>query len=314
MKAICLSGGSGSRLFPITKGVSKQLLPLYDKPLVYYPLSTLMLAGIRDILIITTPYDAKSFQSLLGNGSSFGVNITYAQQPSPDGLAQAFIIAERCGFLTNDEPCALILGDNIFHGPGFTVKLNRARWNSTGDVNGDTILDIKDDGRATIFCCEVKDPQRYGIAEVDKRTGVVLSIEEKPKKPKSNLCVTGLYFYPAGVVEIAKNIKPSARGELEITSVNQKYLEMGNLRLENLGTGFAWLDTGTFDSLSEASNYVETIEKRTGQQIACLEEIAYNNGWIDKLQLLKSADEMIKNEYGQYLYRLSEKRKEEYFN
>lgn len=294
MKAICLSGGNGSRLFPITKGVSKQMLPLYDKPLIYYPLSTLMLAGIRDILIITTPQDAKSFENLLGDGSSFGIKLTYAQQPSPDGLAQAFIIAERCGFLTNEEPCALILGDNIFHGPGFTEKLVRA-----------TKL-YAEAGKATIFGTPVKDPQRYGIAEVDK-DGKVISIEEKPKKPKSNICVTGLYFYPAGVVEIAKSIKPSARGELEITSVNQKYLEMGDLRLENLGTGFAWLDTGTFDSLSEASNYVETIEKRTGQQIACLEEIAYKNGWIGKMQLLKAADSMVKNEYGQYLFRLSEK-------
>lgn len=299
-KAICLSGGAGSRLWPITKGVSKQLLPLYDKPLLYFPLSALMLAGIRDILIITTPQDANSFQTLLGDGSSFGINLSYAQQPSPDGLAQAFIIAEECGFLTNDEPCALVLGDNIFHGPGFTEKLTRAKI-------------MAKEGIATIYGCIVKDPQRYGIAEVDK-DGKVISIEEKPKKPKSNLCVTGLYFYPAGVVEIAKNIKPSTRGELEITSVNQKYLEMGKLRLENLGTGFAWLDTGTFDSLSEASNYVETIEKRTGQQIACLEEIAYNNGWIDKVQLLKSANEMIKNEYGKYLYRLSEREDEEYLN
>ena len=299
-KAICLSGGAGSRLWPITKGVSKQLLPLYDKPLLYFPLSALMLAGIRDILIITTPQDANSFQTLLGDGSSFGINLSYAQQPSPDGLAQAFIIAEECGFLTNDEPCALVLGDNIFHGPGFTEKLTRAKI-------------MAKEGIATIYGCIVKDPQRYGIAEVDK-DGKVISIEEKPKKPKSNLCVTGLYFYPAGVVEIAKNIKPSTRGELEITSVNQKYLEMGKLRLENIGTGFAWLDTGTFDSLSEASNYVETIEKRTGQQIACLEEIAYNNGWIDKVQLLKSANEMIKNEYGKYLYRRSEREDEEYLN
>lgn len=293
LRGVVLSGGSGSRLWPITKGVSKQQLPIFDKPMVFYPISTLMLAGIRDILIITTPQDSESFKKLLGDGSSFGVNLTYAVQPSPDGLAQAFIIAEECGFLTNDEPCALILGDNIFHGPGFTEKLIRA-----------TKLYVET-GRATIFGTPVKDPQRYGIAEID-RDGKVISIEEKPKEPKSNICVTGLYFYPAGVVEIAKNIKPSARGELEITSVNQKYLEMGKLRLENLGLGFAWLDTGTFDSLSEASSYVETIEKRTGQQIACLEEIAYNNGWIDKVQLLKSANEMIKNEYGQYLLRLAE--------
>ena len=294
MKGIVLAGGSGSRLWPVTKGVSKQLLPIYNKPMIYYPLSTLMLAGIQDILIITTPHDAKSFEYLLGDGSSFGVNLTYAQQPSPDGLAQAFIIAERCGFLTNEEPCALILGDNIFHGPGFTEKLVRA-----------TKM-YAESGKATIFGTPVKDPQRYGIAEVDK-DGKVISVEEKPKKPKSNICVTGLYFYPAGVVEIAKSIKPSARGELEITAVNQKYLEMGKLRLENLGSGFAWLDTGTFDSLSEASNYVETIEKRTGQQIGCLEEIAYKNGWITKMQLLKAADSMVKNEYGQYLFRLSEK-------
>ena len=294
MKGIVLAGGSGSRLWPVTRGVSKQLLPIYDKPMIDYPLSTLMLAGIQDILIITTPQDAKSFENLLGDGSSFGIKLTYAQQPSPDGLAQAFIIAERCGFLTNEEPCALILGDNIFHGPGFTEKLVRA-----------TKM-YAEAGKATIFGTPVKDPQRYGIAEVDK-DGKVISVEEKPKKPKSNICVTGLYFYPAGVVEIAKSIKPSARGELEITSVNQKYLEMGDLRLENLGTGFAWLDTGTFDSLSEASNYVETIEKRTGQQIACLEEIAYKNGWIGKMQLLKAADSMVKNEYGQYLFRLSEK-------
>lgn len=298
-KGIILAGGSGSRLFPITKGVSKQLLPIYDKPMIYYPLSTLMLAGIRDILIITTPQDAISFQTLLGDGSSFGINLSYAQQPSPDGLAQAFIIAEECGFLTNDEPCALILGDNIFHGPGFTEKLTVANmWAKNG--------------MATIFGTPVKDPQRYGIAEVDKN-GRVISIEEKPKKPKSNICVTGLYFYPAGVVDVARNVKPSARGELEITSVNQTYLEQSELRLENLGLGFAWLDTGTFDSLSEASNYVETIEKRTGQQIACLEEIAYNNGWIDKKTLLLAADSMIKNEYGQYLLRLADK-KEEYFN
>lgn len=287
MKAICLSGGAGSRLWPITKSTSKQLLPLYDKPLLYFPLSTLMLGGIRDILVITTPYDAKAFQALLGDGSSFGINITYAQQPSPDGLAQAFIIAEKCGFLSNDEPCALILGDNVFHGPGFTEKLTRAK-------------NMAEEGIATIYGCIVKDPQRYGIAEVD-RNGTVISIEEKPKKPKSNLCVTGLYFYPAGVVEVARNVKPSARGELEITSVNQAYLEMGKLRLENLGLGFAWLDTGTFDSLSEASSYVETIEKRTGQQIACLEEIAFNNQWISTKELLESANAMIKNEYGKYL-------------
>ena len=291
MKGIILAGGSGSRLFPITKGVSKQLLPIYDKPMIYYPLSTLMLADIQDILIITAPQDSQAFQALLGDGSSFGVRLSYAVQPSPDGLAQAFIIANDCGFLTNEEPCALILGDNIFHGPGFTEKLNRA-----GNVYAEV-------GRATIFGTPVKDPQRYGIAEVDK-DGKVLSVEEKPKKPKSNICITGLYFYPAGVVDVARSVKPSDRGELEITSVNQAYLETGRLLLENLGMGFAWLDTGTFDSLSEASSYVETIEKRTGQQIACLEEIAYNNGWIDRKTLLTAANSMIKNDYGKYLYDL----------
>ena len=301
MKGIVLAGGSGSRLWPITKGVSKQLLPIYDKPMIYYPLSTLMLAGIMDILVITTPEDQDSFKRLLGDGRQFGVKLYYATQPRPEGLAQAFIIAEECGFLTNDEPCALVLGDNIFHGPGFTEKLI-----SASKFHAEC-------GMATIFGTPVKDPQRYGIAEVG-RDGKVMSIEEKPKKPKSNICVTGLYFYPAGVVEIAKSIKPSARGELEITSVNQKYLEMGKLRLENLGTGFAWLDTGTFDSLSEASNYVETIEKRTGQQIACLEEIAYNNGWLAKVELLKAANEMIKNEYGKYLLDLADREKEEPLN
>ena len=313
MKGIVLAGGSGSRLWPITKGTSKQLLPIYDKPMIYYPISTLMLAGIQDILIITTPQDSEAFKALLGDGSSFGVRFNYAVQPSPDGLAQAFIIANDCGFLSNEEPCALILGDNIFHGPGFTEKLNCAMWNSRGFADENTILEDKDGGRASIFCTPVKDPQRYGIAEVD-RFGKVISIEEKPKKPKSNLCVTGLYFYPAGVVEVARNVKPSKRGELEITSVNQAYLEMGKLRLENLGLGFAWLDTGTFDSLSEASSYVETIEKRTGQQIACLEEIAYNNHWIDSIQLLKSANDMIKNEYGKYLVEVYERENTTYLN
>lgn len=300
MRGIVLAGGSGSRLFPITKGTSKQLLPVYDKPMIYFPLSTLMLAGIRDILIITTPQDQNAFKTLLGNGSSFGINLSYAVQPSPDGLAQAFIIANNCGFLTNDEPCALVLGDNIFHGPGFTEKLLNAAQNAREE-------------KATIFVTPVKDPTRYGIAEVDK-SGRVLSVEEKPKKPKSNLCITGLYFYPAGVVDVARNVKPSARGELEITSVNQAYLDKGDLMLKNLGLGFAWLDTGTFDSLSEASSYVETIEKRTGQQIACLEEIAYNNRWIDKVGLLKSVNEMVKNEYGQYLLRLSENNEEKPVN
>ena len=299
MKGIILAGGSGSRLWPITKACSKQLMPVYDKPMVYYPMSVLMLAGIRDILIITTPEDRPSFERLLQDGSGFGVHLSYAVQPSPDGLAQAFIIAEERGFLTNDEPCALVLGDNIFHGPGFTEKLTRAKRFACSLGDGDTTW-------ATIFCTPVKDPQRYGIAEVDA-SGKVISIEEKPKEPKSNLCVTGLYFYPAGVVEVAKTIKPSARGELEITSVNQRFLEEGKLVVENLGTGFAWLDTGTFDSLSDASAYVEAIENRTGQQIACLEEIAYNNGWINSFELLKAADAMIKNEYGQYLYRLATK-------
>lgn len=302
-RGIVLCGGSGSRMWPITKGISKQLLPLYDKVMCYYPISVLMLAGIRDILIITTPQDQQNFIRLLGDGSQFGVNLSYATQPSPDGLAQAFIIAEDCGFLKNDEACALVLGDNIFHGPYFTEKLIRASKMST------------ECGMATIFGIPVKpdDASRYGIAEVDKM-GKVLSIEEKPKKPKSNICVTGLYFYPAGVVDVAKNVKPSARGELEITSVNQEYLKMDELRLENLGLGFAWLDTGTFDSLSEASSYVETIEKRTGQQIACLEEIAYNNHWIDKLQLLKTANAMIKNEYGKYLAEIAERSSDKILN
>ena len=295
MKGIVLAGGSGSRLWPVTKGTSKQLLPIYDKPMVYFPVSTLMLAGIRDILIITTPEDSPAFRRLIGTGEDFGVSFNYAVQPSPDGLAQAFIIAEDCGFLAPGEPCALVLGDNIFHGPGFTEKLLKATKRA-------------ENGIATIFGTPVKDPERYGIAEVDGK-GNVLSIEEKPKEPKSNICVTGLYFYPAGVADIARNIKPSARGELEITSVNQKYLEEKQLVLENLGLGFAWLDTGTFDSLSEASNYVETIEKRTGQQIACLEEIAHNNGWIDKKQLLESAKAMIKNDYGKYLLEVSERKK-----
>lgn len=299
-RGIVLAGGSGSRLFPITKGVSKQLLPIYDKPMIYYPISTLMLAGIKDILIITTPQDQEAFKALLGDGSQFGVKLSFAVQPSPDGLAQAFIIAEDCGFLKENEPCALVLGDNIFHGPGFTEKLKKAKK-------------YTEEGIATIYGIPVKDPQRFGIAEVDA-TGKVISVEEKPKEPKSNICITGLYFFPAGVTKVAREVKPSARGELEITSVNQAYLEAGKLRLENLGLGFAWLDTGTFDSLSEASSYVEIIEKRTGQQIACLEEIAYRNGWINKKTLLEAANEMIKNEYGKYLYNLSERDKKKYLN
>lgn len=310
MKGIVLAGGSGSRLWPITKGTSKQLLPIYDKPMVYFPISTLMLAGIRDILIITTPQDSQAFRTLLGTGGQYGVNFVYAVQPSPDGLAQAFIIAEDCGFLKEDEPCALVLGDNIFHGPGFTEKLTKARLFASY-YNGE--FGVGSESSATIFGTPVKDPQRYGIAEVNK-DGKVISIEEKPKEPKSNICVTGLYFYPSGVAKIARSIKPSARGELEITSVNQAYLEMDKLRLENLGLGFAWLDTGTFDSLSEASNYVETIEKRTGQQIACLEEIAYNNGWIDKKTLLEAANAMIKNDYGKYLYDLANRPEKNYLN
>ena len=312
MKGIVLAGGSGSRLWPITRGTSKQLLPIYDKPMIYFPVSTLMLAGIQDILIITTPQDSQAFQALLGDGSSFGVNFSYAVQPSPDGLAQAFIIDNDCGFLSNEEPCALILGDNIFHGPGFTEKLIAAkRYAQSLPDDYKIIPGVR--GFASIFGTPVKDPQRYGIAEVDKN-GNVLSIEEKPKKPKSNICVTGLYFYPAGVVEVARNVKPSARGELEITSVNQAYLEMGKLRLENLGLGFAWLDTGTFDSLSEASSYVETIEKRTGQQIACLEEIAFNNQWISTKELLESANAMIKNEYGKYLLEIAERPHDNFLN
>jgi len=300
MKGIVLAGGSGSRLWPATKGTSKQLLPIYDKPMVYFPISTLMLAGIRDILIITTPDDQDSFKRLLGSGNQFGVSLYYATQPHPDGLAQAFIIAEDYGFLAADEPCALVLGDNIFHGPGFTEKLLKAAKRA-------------ENGVSTIFGTPVKDPQRYGIAEVDGN-GNVLSIEEKPKEPKSNICVTGLYFYPAGVADVARNVKPSDRGELEITSVNQAYLEDKRLVLENLGLGFAWLDTGTFDSLSEASSYVETIEKRTGQQIACLEEIAYNQGWINSVELLTSAALMGKNDYGKYLSEVYERKKKDYKN
>ena len=294
MKGIVLAGGAGTRLHPVTKGVSKQLLPIYNKPMIYYPLSTLMLAEIRDILIITTQQDSQSFKTLLGDGSSFGVNLSYAVQPSPDGLAQAFIIAEECGFLRKDEPCALVLGDNIFHGPGFTEKLLRAIQN----VN---------EGIATIFGTPVnqEDAKRYGIAEVTSNSGLVLSIEEKPKEPKSNICVTGLYFYPAGITEVAKRIKPSSRGELEITSVNQEYLKINKLWLENLGRGFAWLDTGTFDSLHEASNYVEAIEKRQGRMISCLEEIAYINNWITKEQLIEAGNSMSKNSYGKYLLKIA---------
>jgi glucose-1-phosphate thymidylyltransferase len=294
MKGIILAGGSGSRLWPITKGTSKQLLPVFDKPMIYYPISVLMQAGIRDILIITAPGDYVYFMKLLGSGDEFGVNFQYAIQPSPDGLAQAFIIAHKCGFLKDDEPCAMVLGDNIFHGTGFAKKLRAAKTMVT------------DHDKAVVFGTEVDDPFRYGIAEVDE-LGNVLSIEEKPKEPKSNICVTGLYFYPAGVAKKAMEVKPSARGELEITTLNQMYLEEGRLNLVNLDD-FMWADCGTFDSLSEAASYVEAVEKRTGKQIACLEEIAYNNKWIDKVKLLESADKMIKNPYGKYLAKVGLKK------
>ena len=288
MKGIVLAGGSGTRLYPITKGVSKQILPIYDKPMIYYPLSVLMLSGIRDILIISTPHDLPGFQRLLGTGSDFGVNFSYAEQPSPDGLAQAFIIGEE--FIGKDSVC-LVLGDNIFFGNGFSSMLQKA------------VTDAEGKGLSTVFGYLVKDPERYGVAEFDS-DGKVLSIEEKPKKPKSNYAVTGLYFYPNEVVDTAKGIKPSARGELEITSVNQEFLKKGKLNLSQLGRGFAWLDTGTHDSLSEASVFVETIEKRTGLKIACLEEIAYNNGWISKERLIELAEPMQRNSYGQYLLNL----------
>ena len=285
-KTILLCGGSGTRLHPITKGVSKQLLPLYSKPMVYYVIATSMMAGIRDMLIITTPEDSDSFKRLLGDGSQFGVNIQYEVQPKPEGIAQAFLIGEK--FL-DGSPACLILGDNIFHGANFTHLLECAKLNSSGEINN-----------ATVFGYYVKDPERYGVAEFDKN-GECISIEEKPKKPKSNYAVVGLYFYPNDVVEKAKQVKPSARGELEITTLNQKYLKEGRLFVEKLPRGFAWLDTGTFDSLSDASNYIETIEKRTGQMIGCLEEIGYNNGWLTKEELQKSIDLYSKNSYGEYL-------------
>ncbi|WP_099293595.1 MULTISPECIES: glucose-1-phosphate thymidylyltransferase RfbA [unclassified Butyricimonas] len=290
MKGIVLAGGSGTRLYPITKGVSKQLLPIYDKPMVYYPISVLMLAGIRDILIISTPQDLPGFERLLGDGSDYGVHFTYAEQPSPDGLAQAFIIGEE--FVGDDSVC-LVLGDNIFYGQHFTGMLL------------DAVKHAKEENKATVFGYWVNDPERYGVAEFDK-DGNVLSIEEKPKQPKSNYAVVGLYFYPNEVVKVAKTIKPSARGELEITTVNQAFLEKGDLKVQLLGRGFAWLDTGTHDSLAEASTFVEVIEKRQGLKIACLEEIAYRKGWIEDEHLKRLAQPMIKNQYGQYLLKLLE--------
>ena len=288
MKGIVLAGGSGTRLYPITKGVSKQLLPVYDKPMVYYPISVLMLAGIRDILIISTPQDLSGFRRLLGDGSDYGVHFEYAEQPSPDGLAQAFIIGEE--FVGDDSVC-LVLGDNIFYGAGFSAMLR------------ESVRAAEVDGKATVFGYRVNDPERYGVAEFDKE-GNCLSIEEKPQNPKSNYAVVGLYFYPNKVVEIAKNIKPSARGELEITTVNQCFLENKELKVQTLGRGFAWLDTGTHDSLSEASTFVEVIEKRQGLKIACLEGIAYRKGWIDEARMRELAQPMIKNQYGQYLLKV----------
>ncbi len=288
MKGIVLAGGSGTRLYPITKGVSKQLLPIYDQPMIFYPISVLMLAGIREILIISTPQDLPGFRRLLGDGSDYGVRFEYAEQPSPDGLAQAFIIGER--FIGNDSVC-LVLGDNIFYGQSFTRMLKEA------------VYKVENEQKATVFGYYVNDPERYGVAEFDA-DGNVLSIEEKPKEPKSNYAVVGLYFYPNKVVDVAKNIKPSARGELEITTVNQWFLKDGELKVQLLGRGFAWLDTGTHDSLSEASTFVEVIEKRQGLKVACLEEIAFKQGWIDEKRLEQVALPMIKNQYGQYLMRL----------
>ena len=295
MKGIVLAGGSGTRLYPITKGVSKQMLPIYDKPMVYYPISALMLAGIREILIISTPQDLPGFKRLLGDGSDYGVRFEYAEQPSPDGLAQAFIIGEQ--FIGDDCAC-LVLGDNIFYGNGFTKMLEEA------------VKTAEEEHKATVFGYWVSDPERYGVAEFDKQ-GNCISIEEKPKQPKSNYAVVGLYFYPNKVVNVAKTIKPSARGELEITTVNQRFLEDGELKVQTLGRGFAWLDTGTHDSLSEASTFVEVIEKRTGLKVACLEGIAYRRGWISEEKMRELAKPMIKNEYGQYLLRVIDEMKGE---
>ena len=293
MKGIVLAGGSGTRLYPITKGISKQLLPIFDKPMIYYPVSVLMLAGIKDILIISTPFDLPGFKRLLGDGHELGVHFEYAEQPSPDGLAQAFIIGEK--FIGDDAVC-LVLGDNIFYGAGFTGRLK------------ESVADAEQRQQASIFGYYVNDPQRYGVAEFDK-AGNCLSIEEKPEHPRSNYAVVGLYFYPNNVIEIAKNIKPSARGELEITTVNQKYLELKKLKVKSLQRGFAWLDTGTHDSLSEASTFIEVIEKRQGLKIACLEEIAYRQGWISEEQLIDNAKPMLKNGYGQYLMEIVENKR-----
>jgi glucose-1-phosphate thymidylyltransferase len=288
MKGIILAGGSGTRLYPITKGVSKQMLPIYDKPMIYYPLTTLMLAGINDILVISTPDDLPGFKRLLGSGKEWGINLEYAEQPSPDGLAQAFIIGDK--FVGNDTAC-LVLGDNIFYGHGLPELLRKARRN------------VEEQGKATVFGYYVNDPERYGVAEFDA-TGQVISIEEKPKDPKSNYAVVGLYFYPNSVVNVAKNIKPSARGELEITTVNQEYLKQNLLQVELMGRGYAWLDTGTHESLIEASNFIETLQKRTGLMISCPEEIAYKHGLITKADILKLAQPLAKNAYGQYLLKL----------
>lgn len=290
MKGIVLAGGSGTRLYPITKGISKQLIPIFDKPMIYYPISVLMLADIKEILIISTPTDLPAFKRLLGDGSDFGVHFEYAEQPYPGGLAQAFIIGEK--FIGDDSAC-LVLGDNIFYGAGFTKLLR------------ESVQNVERDGKSTVFGYYVNDPERYGVAEFDAE-GNCLSIEEKPEHPKSNYAVVGLYFYPNSVVEIAKNIKPSARGELEITTVNQEYLKRGELKVQTLQRGFAWLDTGTHDSLSEASTFIEVIEKRQGQKVACLEEIAFKKGWITKEKLVEVTQPMVKNEYGKYLLRLAE--------